>query len=208
MRYPCLVILMALILQSCSSTSEKGSTISRQIDQEFEWLDNSDFVPSKQIRYVAKRDHYPQEVADNDSLGSETIDKIPAPKLDDFDGGGDKLIEATSLCYRQKFAQAFKSFDNIYASYKKNPAYWNQLGSCYLKNKELKKALLFYNKAREINGRYAPAVNNIGVIYQLEGKYQKAFFAYKEASTMNGYSLTPMFQSWPDISALWFCKRS
>ena len=54
-------------------------------------------------------------------------------------------------------------------------------------------ALLYYNKAREISPNFAPAINNIGIVHELDGLHQNALSAYAAASKSRPLSSTPSF---------------
>ena len=52
---------------------------------------------------------------------------------------------------------------------------------------------MFYNKSRDLDAKYIPPVNNLGVVYQKQGKFQKALAAFKLASDLNNFSITPTY---------------
>lgn len=106
---------------------------------------------------------------------------------------GDYATRALSLCYRGKFRQGLDLLDGGYPLSKKNPRHWNQVGNCYLLQGKLQLALLFYNKARDLNPRYVPAINNLGVIYRRQGRDQEALLSFKKARKLNPRALTPLF---------------
>jgi len=53
--------------------------------------------------------------------------------------------------------------------------------------------ILFYNKSRDLDAKFIPPVNNLGVVYQKQGKFQKALAAFKLASDLNNFSVTPTY---------------
>jgi tetratricopeptide (TPR) repeat protein len=98
-----------------------------------------------------------------------------------------------SLCYEKKFSEAFKLADSLFFTYQKHPSYWNQLASCYLIQGVERKAMLFFNKALEVMPMYVPALNNIGVIYHMNGQDQKSLVALEKALSQSKFSKTPRY---------------
>jgi len=184
-----------IFLASCSSTStnENKKIDQKLIDDEYAYIKNSDFIPPKEIKYEEYQDQFTADLNEPDSLRKESIARLPPKKLEQVSLGPDPISKGIGLCYQNRFDEAFKLFDAIYFQYKSHPSYWNQVGSCYFLQRNYRKALLFYNKARDVNGSYAPAINNIGVIYLKQGKEQKALLAFKKAIEINSFSATPIF---------------
>ncbi len=102
-------------------------------------------------------------------------------------------LEIVSKCGENKFDEAFKLADELYLKNKNNAAYWNQLASCYYFKNDSAKAILFYNKSRDLDAKSAAPVNNLGVVYQKQGRAQKALGAFKKASEMNTFSMTASY---------------
>ena len=96
-------------------------------------------------------------------------------------------------CYQGKYDEALKIADDQYTKFKNNTSYWNQLGTCYFLKSDYAKAILFYNKSRDLDSKYIPPVNNLGVVYQKQGKFQKALAAFKLASDLNTFAVTPTY---------------
>jgi tetratricopeptide (TPR) repeat protein len=101
---------------------------------------------------------------------------------------GDKTVNISSKCQDSKFDEAFKEADEVYLKNKNNAFYWNQIGICYYLKSDFSKAILFYNKARDLDSKLDAPVNNLGVVYQKQGRSQKALAAFKKASEMNTFS--------------------
>lgn len=102
---------------------------------------------------------------------------------------GDKTIDLSIKCQNGKFDEAFKSADEIYLKNKNNAVYWNQIGMCFYLKSDFAKAILFYNKARDLDSKLDAPINNLGVVYQKQARYQKALAAFKKAGEMNSFSL-------------------
>ncbi len=187
------VIVFIAILASCSSTSEKPDKRLSELDKEFDWVENNDFLSEKEIPFDSLEDEFIGEESNHDSLAKESIARLPKPKLMIVEKKGETISKVVSLCYQRRFDEAFQVFDKNYRKYKKHPSYWNQVGTCYLIKGERRKALLFYNKSRDLKGKFAPPINNLGVLYLREGQDQKALAAFKKAAEVKSFSLTPIF---------------
>ncbi len=185
-----IIILSMVLISSCSSVSERRN-VSDGID--FSDIKNQDFKQSKYRRYKQHLDRYKGGIELIDALSEETLAKIDKNNLDSALSSSDPLTVSAALCYQKRFDEAYNTLDSIYREYRLNPSYWNQLGTCNLISGNKKLAWLYYNKSYDLNRRYAPAVNNLAVIYFQEGKVQKAFAGFKKASNLNPMSLTPMF---------------
>lgn len=192
MKY--LLVLSLVFVVGCSSSSKKevAGPSSGSIE-EFSWVENSDFMPEPEIPFNSRNDSYSGEVAKVDSLSTESLARVPEPKLEKVENSPDSLVQGVAHCYRRNFEQGTKTLQAIYQKYKSHPGYWNFLGTCYYLQGKMRKALLYYNKSRDLKKDYAPPINNLGVIYQYNGLEQKALAAYKSASEVGAFSMTPMF---------------
>lgn len=186
------------MIVSCSTTNKNVESIDN--------ISNEDFKKTSYKKYVRSEDYYPDNYWDldlkDDLLYSETLDRVSDQKVKKVVKLVEAKVDTTSqgqisklaaFCHASSFDLASNHFDDLYRTYKKNPSYWNQVGTCYLKQGEIEKALIFYNKAKSLDKSYSPAINNIGVIYQLKGNYPKAKLAYEKAIKENSVSLTPVF---------------
>lgn len=191
-------LIALLLFFSCASgpsqnTSSEGTPTAQSDSEEFAWIENVDFTQDPEVPFVESQDVYPQEIEKLDILSSESLARVPTPKLDVDQSAGDPLTAVALKCYSRNFDDGFATLKQMYNKYKSHPPYWNILGTCYFLQGDERKALLFYNKSRALNGRYVPAINNLGVVYQRQGKDQKALAAYKKASEINSFALTPNF---------------
>lgn len=186
------MLLIGVLFSSCA-TSRTGHEFDLD-DADLAWLENTDFIPAPEVPYRSENDFFSSQVADADSLSSESIARLPDSHLQRVAReSNDPISRALSFCYQNRFDEAFRIIDESYDEYKSHPSYWNQLGTCYFLLGEINKSLLYYNKARGIDEGYAPAINNIGVIYQRQGFEQKALSAFEEAAELNTFSRTPSF---------------
>ncbi len=105
----------------------------------------------------------------------------------------DNLIEISFLCRQGNYEQAENLVSSTFNTYNKLPVFWNIIGNCHLKKGNLRRALLFYNKAIELSPSYVPALNNIGIIYLKQGSDQKALVAFEKANVASRFSKTPRY---------------
>ncbi len=185
-----------IVAVGCSSTSKQDVSSSnvapKSVEEYVSGLDNKDFIKPLPVKFDPHEDQYVQGAEDWDSLAKETIARTPQARIETIAKEG-PVAQIASLCYQGKYLDGYKLGDSLYSKYKSHPGYWNQLGTCYLLQKNWRKAQLFYNKSLDVNKNYAPAINNLGVIYQNEGRDQKAIEAYKKSAEVNAFSITPMF---------------
>jgi tetratricopeptide (TPR) repeat protein len=190
-------IFFSITLVGCSlaqnNAVKKHDDFSEDLEQEFSFVTDKSFRPIPIVKYENKNDVFTDSSSDDDVLSKESLDKSPAPRVEDVVDSDDQISALISQCYKQNFTAAFRLVDKLYSQYKKNVGYWNQIGTCYLLKGEVSKSILFYNKARSLKSNFAPAINNLGVINQLRGKFQKSLLAYKEAASYSPKSLTPKF---------------
>jgi tetratricopeptide (TPR) repeat protein len=188
--------LTLILLFSISCASQQNGQFN-QVDgyseEDLSWVRNEDFRPISTVDYNIREDFYMESLSSDDSLKKESIERAPKNVLNRIENSDDLISKLASLCYQREDRKASSLMDEMYGRYKKNPAYWNQIGTCYLNSDEHQRAELFYNKALDEKKDYAPAVNNLGVIYYREQRYQKAMSAFEKASGINRFSLTPSF---------------
>lgn len=193
----CILFCTTFFLAGCASTgnaSRKSASDGSPLADDYSWVDNLDFKTTEERKYEPSRDQFKGEIGDADALSKESVARVPRPKLETLaSDSNDPLDRIVSLCYQDQFDASFKVVDEVYSQYKNNTSYWNQVGTCYFLKGEYSKAILFFNKSRDLDPKFNPPVNNLGVVYQAQGKFQKALLAYKKASDMNSFALTPLF---------------
>jgi tetratricopeptide (TPR) repeat protein len=189
-------ILLCLLLTSCAGTGSKGTRSSlsggNDLEDDLAWVKNEDFVPVQEVPFNIRNDFFNEEVSGN-AMIRETIQRAPENIMRRISSSEDPAGRIVARCYRGEFAQAEKEMDESLARFRSHPSYWNQVGTCYLIQGKHRQALLYYNRALDIEKTYAPAINNIGVIHFREGQMQRAFAAFQEASKINSFSLTPSY---------------
>lgn len=184
-------LFIILFLASCGTSQKKQEANS---PESLEGITNDSFKWPAPKTYQEVEDFLGQELSDsNDVLESETLAKVKEEDLEEPASLPKGLDQGIVACYKKNFALADEVFDRLLKEYIKNPIYWNQVGNCFMLKGEFRKALLYFNKARDLKSNYAPPVNNIGVIFQNKGFEQKALKSFEEAKKMASFSLTPIF---------------
>lgn len=180
MKYFILLILFV----SCASPKKKT-----EID--LDNISDQDFKKPNPISYNSNDDYFKNiDSEETQLLNDESIARIE--DLDDI-SDDDLFTNIARSCYEKEFSKAWDIIRQSYDKYRKNPVFWNQVGNCYLRKKNYRKALLYYNKSLENKKNYVPALNNIGVMYWNRGEHQKALVAFKRASKFGNFSKTPRF---------------
>jgi tetratricopeptide (TPR) repeat protein len=178
-------LLLSLFLFSCASSSKNEKV-------DLDDISNEDFKKQKAVAYNANRDFFKGV----DSKYSSALNDEGIQRVKKFGGEIDSKDVITSIimnCYEGEYEDAQEIIRENQEAYRSNPAFWNQVGTCYLLQKERRKALLFYNKALEFDTNYSPALNNLGVLYRKFGEDQKAEVAFKRAIKGNNFAKTPRF---------------
>ena len=103
------------------------------------------------------------------------------------------MTEIVKLCYAKNFEEAFKLQKMYYQQYMNHPGFWNQIGTCHLLKKNFRKSLLYYNRAREVEASYPPALNNMGVMFMMQKKPSKALEMFKNSISSSPLAKTPKF---------------
>ncbi|MBC7714330.1 MAG: tetratricopeptide repeat protein [Rhizobacter sp.] len=195
---PFLILLAACSTETTTPSREIASS-QRAIssaEEDFSWVEKLDFDKKTEEKYRSDKDEFDFSSSDESAhaLIKESIASLPAAKLEETaTKTDDPIMKMNIKCYQGKFDEALKIADDQYVKYRSNTSYWNQLGTCYFLKSDYAKAILFYNKSRDLDSKYIPPVNNLGVVYQKQGKFQKALAAFKLAADLNTFSVTPTY---------------
>ncbi len=181
-------LLPLLLLAACSSTPDKsGKTAPDKIT-------NQSFKKEAPLRNNQVTDYYQGGTKTlKPALQDETLDRYSKDELAKLKTTNDPLLKMSLLCSVKDYDDAFTLASKIFDRYQKVAAYWNQVANCHLNSGSQRKALLFYNKALEVDRDYVPALNNIGVMYSRQGQDQKALVAFERASKEGKFSKTPRY---------------
>lgn len=187
------LLLSAILLLLLASCATEQKTEAVKANDEFTNIKNSDFESVNQVPYAASNDKFDDKISKSDILASESLGKIESEYIEKLTSSGNDLDRATSLCLTGRYKEAMSVFEISLYRYKSHPSYWNQLGNCLLGQGSRGKALLYYNKAIELDKDYVPVLNNFGVLYLREGKDQNALSAFTEAIKRNPKARTPRY---------------
>jgi len=194
------ILPLILILSSCATTTTsvyRKSAADENVkpEDDYSWVNQLNFDKKTETKYRSDKDEFDisSEEASH-ALVKESLTGLPQVRLEEtFAKADDALTKINIKCYMNKFDEALKLADDFYGQYKNNTSYWNQLGTCYYLRADYAKAILFYNKSRDLDSKFTPPVNNLGVVYNKLGKFQKALAAFKKASDMSNFSVTPTY---------------
>jgi tetratricopeptide (TPR) repeat protein len=185
------LFILINLLVACSSSNKKS--VHDEKKDEFYWIENSDFVPPKLQSYRRDMDYFSGSNGQIDVLSKESLARASTPRLESVARKDQPIGQANSLCHQNQFDQAKTILRKNFLKYHKHPSYWNQVGVCYFLKGEQRKALLFFNKARELDSKYSPAINNLAVLYLQRGEDAKALEALLSVSKMDRKAKTPKF---------------
>lgn len=195
------ILPLLLILSACAS-SPTSSVMSYKLrgisssDEDYSWVDQLNFDKRTEEKYRADKDEFDFSSSDESAhaLVKESLNSLSPSMLEEAAGKTDDVLtKINAKCYQSRFDEAFQMADDQYMKFKNNTSYWNQLGTCYFLKLDYAKAILFYNKSRDLDKKFVPPVNNLGVVYQKQGKFQKALAAFKMAADLNTFSVTPTY---------------
>lgn len=179
-------LIPLLILGACSSKPAKN-------EKRLETVTNEDFKKEKALSKSDVRDFYELNGKTlSPALQDETLDNFSRSELSQVKST-DPLVEISLMCNQRDFTGAYQVAEKNFNRYQKIPAYWNLIANCHLNEGSARRALLFYNKALELDRNYVPALNNIGVMYSRQGQDQKALVAFERASALGKFSKTPRY---------------
>lgn len=186
MKYSLFALISLMI--GCSSTPDKGGSTSAPKVSE------SAFKQEKPLTNNQVSDYYTMEAKGmNPALQDETLDRHSSSEASSLATDSDPLVSLAVKCAQKDFSDAFELAGKMFNKYQKIATYWNQVASCHLNQGSHRKALLFYNKALELNPNFVPALNNIGVLYVRTGQDQKALVAFERANKQGRFAKTPRY---------------
>ncbi len=90
--------------------------------------------------------------AKNDLLSEESFMRYNSSRLDDLEIKKENFVQvALKNCHQEKFTKGLDLLIEQTDKNKKNPEFWNAIGTCYLLNSNKSKAQFYYNLALEAN---------------------------------------------------------
>jgi tetratricopeptide (TPR) repeat protein len=172
---------------SCASSHKSNSSLKNQGE-----LTNIQFKKEKPLAAHEVKDYYDFNGSTAKSvMATETINHLDEKDLDAVESNKDPLLMISVSCAKSQLNEAFELASAHFNKFQKIPAYWNLIGNCHLVGNDFRKALLFYNKALELNPQFTPSLNNIGVMYLRQNQDAKALLAFQRALKSAKFSSTP-----------------
>jgi len=102
----------------------------------------------------------------------------------------------------------WKNQDNLWIAAAKtspsSPQNHNNLGDMYYRHQQPEKAIEEFQKAIELNPRYAAAYHNLANVYHSQKKYQLAIENYQKATSINPH----LWQSWQNLASIYFNQKA
>jgi tetratricopeptide (TPR) repeat protein len=200
-----LFILFAIFC-SCSSQVKKNNNfnqssvdLSTQVNQlnleqeDYSQIDQKHFMKPDSIRYNSYEDYYTIGNPKVNALLTESLSRLTLNQLKTFVSLDDLLTIGIAKCYQGLYVDGLKALQDQYDLYKLSPSYWNQIGTCYLLQGNLRKSIFYYNRALELKKDYAPSLNNIGIVHQKMGQDESAMLSFQKAFEVSSFSMTPNF---------------
>jgi len=155
---------------------------------------NNNINRNMQNREAFFQDYFPSELYDAPSttskLSKETLDFNNIEGIN-LNKNYDLMMDLSLACRKKDFVKFNQLRSEGWVTYKKNAGWWNIMGICSYMQNRLRMALIFFNKSLEINPKYVPALNNIGVVFYGRGEYAKAFSLFDQAYRQSSFSVVP-----------------
>lgn len=190
-----LLCLCLIVLSACSSSSKKESNddieLPDDLSEAVSTIDSK--APKKEVVYDRNNDYFADVKNSSDILTSESLARFDGGRLDVAIDSKDPLSQAIGYCYKKDFDRGLGILKKVYSEFSKNAGYFNMLGTCYYLKIDYIKASTYYNKAIDLDKNYAPAWNNLGVIFLKEKEDHKAKENFVKAMTLAPFSKTPRF---------------
>jgi len=106
-------------------------------------------------------------------------------------------LSGVALCHNGEIAEGQELLKKDLEKNKDNPDYWNQVGTCFYLAHQFVKAEYFYQlsiqTAQSNKIKYAPAHNNLGVIYLRQRHFEAAFAEFNQALKIKKSFQTPRY---------------
>jgi len=91
------------------------------------------------------------------------------------------FFKAKSLYQEKNYQKALKIYKNLSIQHPNYYRVWNNLGLCYVRLNDYKKAIVCFEKAIEVNSKKELIWSNLGKAYYHNGEFSKVIGTYKRA---------------------------
>ena len=127
-----------------------------------------------------------------DSLRHESLTRYSSVDLKKFSG----IEKNIALCHDGRYNEALTAFKDVLDKNRKNPVYWNHLGTCYYLKGEYPKSLIYLDISKGLTKNkklHAAIENNIGLNHLGQKNYLEAKEAFKKSIELDSTALTPRY---------------
>ncbi len=127
-----------------------------------------------------------------DSLRHESLTRYSPEDLAKFSGTEKNIAQ----CHNGRYNEALSAFKDVLDENRKNPVYWNHLGTCYYLKGEYPKSLIYLDISKGLtkNKKLLAAIeNNIGLNHLGQKNLLEAKEAFKKSIELDSTALTPRY---------------
>lgn len=108
-----------------------------------------------------------------------------------------KDLSGVALCHDGDISGGQEVLKKQLETKKDSPDYWNQVGTCFYLNHQFVKASYFYQLSLQTASKkkikYAPAHNNLGVIYLRQRHFESAYAEFSKSLKIDSSFQTPRY---------------
>jgi tetratricopeptide (TPR) repeat protein len=132
-----------------------------------------------------------EDVLSNESFLRYSSDRIEKAMVQN------KSLSAIAHCHNGSIEKGQEILKSELDKRKDQADYWNQVGTCFYLNHQFVKAEYFYQLSLQTASKnkrdYAPAHNNLGVIYLRQRHFESAYSEFNKALKINKSFHTPRY---------------
>lgn len=127
-----------------------------------------------------------------DGLRHESLTRYTGQDLEKLNGTARNI----AMCHKKRYDEALALFKETLDKNRKNPVYWNHLGTCYYLKGEYPKSLIYLEislgvaKDKKLLGAIH---NNIGLTHLKQGNFVEAKDSFNQAAQSDNQSMTPRY---------------
>jgi tetratricopeptide (TPR) repeat protein len=135
----------------------------------------------------------------NDVLAGESFLRYSSKRFEVIRSRNNMIQTAVTYCHQGDISDGLAQLKKYLIQERKNPNYWNHIGTCYYLNNQLSKAKYYFeialkmgHTANQKTSSFLPAYNNLGLVYIKLRSFDKALNHFKLADK-GGVLVTPKF---------------
>jgi tetratricopeptide (TPR) repeat protein len=133
---------------------------------------------------------------EKDLFNDETLLRFNSVAIKQLSESQDIKLSSLAQCHQGESKEGLKKLQGHYAKFKKDPFYWNIVGTCYYLGEQMPKASFYFQHALNLSKRSkarAYTFNNLGVILLKQRHYDQAFEMFTKSMKINKSLVTPKF---------------